>query len=532
VSDEALDLMWALRLEDGSLWGEKAADFQKADAEAIFADHGPRLHFITRPRGGSKTTDIAAVALAWLVMEAPPLANAHVVAANAEQATILIDAAAAFIVRTPELHGLVTVEAERLIGPNGAWVRVLPQSSTGAWGLRDAHLLICDEFAQWENTTRARRVWTAIRSTVQKVPGCRLILLTSAGEPSHWTYPIYERAKKDPMWRVSEAPGPVPWQSPADLEALRRELLPSEYDRLVLNLWTEGEDHAITPEDWAVAAVPCHHVVRAPAGIAGGGWRVAHHDPLQSYIITIDLGLKADATVIVVAHKEWTGTPGESNTVMIVDHLERYVGSRKKHVPVAWVEERLMALAREYHARILADPYQMAGSIQKLRAAGFKIEEFPFTATSVSEIAHALVKAFHNRRITVPDIRDLETELLTVRLKETANGGIRFDHDADKHDDQAVALGIAAATLVGGRSLPLGEAWMIALRQDLAETPAEYERASLLRNWNRIDPQGLLAVTALPSSECRQPRYFAGQCVHCGLTPDQHLPKEEVDATL
>ena len=42
--------------------------------------------------------------------------------------------------------------------PNGAWFEVLAQSDSGAWGLRDAHLLICDEFCQWPDTRGARAV--------------------------------------------------------------------------------------------------------------------------------------------------------------------------------------------------------------------------------------------------------------------------------------------------------------------------------------------------------------------------------------
>ena len=56
MSIHALDLMYALRLEDGSPWGSLATDQQKEDTEQVFAPGVPNLHFITRPRGGSKTT--------------------------------------------------------------------------------------------------------------------------------------------------------------------------------------------------------------------------------------------------------------------------------------------------------------------------------------------------------------------------------------------------------------------------------------------------------------------------------------------
>ncbi len=72
-------------------------------------------------------------------------------------AAILTDAAAGLVARTPALQPLVTVESERVVGPNGAWVRVLTQPDSGAWGLRDAHLLVLDEFAQRPDARGARR---------------------------------------------------------------------------------------------------------------------------------------------------------------------------------------------------------------------------------------------------------------------------------------------------------------------------------------------------------------------------------------
>jgi phage terminase large subunit-like protein len=161
-----LDMLYALVLETGEEWGQVAAPFQLADAEAILGENGPRRHFLTRPRGGSKTTDLAGLALAWLAVAAPPMSRGYVVAANVDQAAILIDAAAGFVARTPALSGTVEVQNEKIIGPEGAWMRVLACSDSGAWGLRDARFLILDEFAQWPETRGAKRVYLAVRTTV------------------------------------------------------------------------------------------------------------------------------------------------------------------------------------------------------------------------------------------------------------------------------------------------------------------------------------------------------------------------------
>lgn len=531
MSERALDLMWALRLESGQTWGELATEVQIADAEAIHSPERPNLHFITRPRGGSKTTDIAALALSWLAIDAPPLANGHVVASNTEQAAILIDAAAAIVARTPELENVIHVENERLIAPNGAWVRVLPQSSSGSWGLRDAHLLICDEFCQWEETRGAKRVWTAMRSTVQKVPGCRLIILSSAGEPSHWSRKIFEAAETDPLWRTSEMPGPVPWQSPEDIAGLKRDLLPSEFERLVLNRWAESEDRAISPEDYEAAVQPSIPFGVAPAGLTGGGHRLRFAQPSVEYIITVDIGIKNDSTVLTVSHKEPINSSIERPIYrLIVDHLERWTGSKKHHVQIDDVKNKIINLSSEYNnARVYADPYQFAGGVQALNLQGVVAIEWPFTATSVGQVATSLVQVFHNRQIYVPESYDLKEELLMVKLRESTPGVTRLFHDKDKHDDQAVAIGMAANLLISSQQVGQGAIWMEMMKDELkkrADSPLDLnprdDLVMFLRSGMFQPPPELSQA-----GNCLTPRYFGPEkvCINCGKTPTDHAQR-------
>ncbi len=398
------DIMYALVLEDGKMWGEVAADFQVADVEAIFSPERPNWHFLTRGRGGSKSSDIAGLCLSWLYADSRTRARGYVVASNVEQAGILIDAAAGFVARSPVLEDRLKVESERLLNTeNGAWIRVLPLSDSGAWGLRDTHFLICDEFAQWPETRGAKRVYSAIRSTVQKTPGCRLILLTSAGEPSHWSKPVLDKAYADPAnWRVNEVPGPVPWQSEEDLAALQRELTPSEYERLVLNRWASADDRAISEDDYE-RAIEREGLVwgHAPVGVKGGGLRLRHPRVGTRYILTVDVGVANDATVIAVSHKEPID-PNErrSPNRVVLDHIDRWQGSKRRRIEVDAVRARVAELAKEYNgASVYGDPDQFVGSLQQLRRHGVRASEWAFTATSVGQVATALVQVFANGQI-------------------------------------------------------------------------------------------------------------------------------------
>jgi hypothetical protein len=429
--------MYGLRVETGDRWGEVARSFQKTDAEAILLNERPAAtwHFLTRARGASKSTDIAGLGLSWLMTDARPLANGHIVAASTNQAAIIIDAAAGFVARTEELEGAIIVESQRIVAPNGAWIRVLAQSDSGSWGLRDAHFLVADEFCQWPDTRGARRVWSALQSAAPKVPNCKLVVMSSAGEPSHWSKEVIDKCSVDKMWRVHEVPGPVPWLSPDELASLRFQLRPSEYDRLVLNLWSEDEDAAIREEDWEAAAQP-YTTLDPQKGV--------------KYIILVDIGVVNDATVMTIMHKEpYDPKAPRGPKRVVVDHVERWRGSKKKPVQIDRVVDWIVEASFRYNrAHAHADPQQFVDGVQRLNRRGVRAKEFKFTASSVGEVASALTSTFRNRQIFIPNTRELKEELLALKLKESSPGVTRLDHTRGGHDDQAVTIGMGCYLLI------------------------------------------------------------------------------------
>lgn len=540
MSDAALDILYGLILGNGKAWGEVAVDQQREDAAAIFTEERPHLHFITRPRGGSKTTDVAGMAIAWLIADAPLMARGYVVAANSEQAAHVIDAAASFRARTPELEGAVSVENEKIIAPGkGAWIRVLSLSDSGAWGLREARFLIADEFCQWPQTRAAKRVYEALRSTVQKEMGCRLVILSSSGEPTHWSRATFDEANREmvhareqnrlPMWRVSEMPGPVPWQDPEEIEQLRNELSPSAYDRLVLNIWSQDEDRAISEEDFEVAARNRFRLShRVPTGLRGYGLRL--HDPMpeQKYLMSVDIGIYNDSTVMCVAHKEPLDPEKPKGLQkVVIDHLERWSGSKKRPVQLQDVEDWIVAHATEYNrARVLADPDQFVGNIQSLNRRGVRAGAFVFGATSVGQVATALVQAFRNRQIEVPDYKSLRDELVSVRLRESAPGVTRLTHDRERgHDDQAVAIGLVCHELLGKYGFGASfRTFMAADREKQVERSTEDRRyfqavADHQRTISRGQERFRLQKEAAQAKCRHMMRPGEPRCLKCGRVP-------------
>jgi len=110
----ALVLLSSLVLENGRRWGEQAKGFQWTDAAEILNEGSLTPYsFLTRPRGGSKTTDLAAIALTVMIAQAPPEARLYALAADRGQGTLLLDAVDGFVKRTPFLNGAVEISAYR-----------------------------------------------------------------------------------------------------------------------------------------------------------------------------------------------------------------------------------------------------------------------------------------------------------------------------------------------------------------------------------------------------------------------------------
>ena len=54
-----------------------------------------------------------------------------------------------------------------------------------------------------------QRCYEAVSSAAVKVPGSRLVVLTTSGEPGHWSRKVLDHALADPgLWRVNEVAGP------------------------------------------------------------------------------------------------------------------------------------------------------------------------------------------------------------------------------------------------------------------------------------------------------------------------------------
>lgn len=444
----ALDLLAGLVIEDGRRWGDAAVAVQWEDARAALDPDGCPYDFLTRARGFSKTSDLAAINVVSMLAEAPAGSRLYGLAADRDQGRLLIDSVAGYVARTPELGGAITVDAYKAATPAGTVLEVLAADAAGAYGLRPFRLTV-DEIAQWPSTPGPRLLWEATTSAMAKTPGSRLTVLTSAGDPAHWSHKILEHAYSDPLWRVHEVAGPPPWADSERLAEQRRRLPESSYLRLFENRWTAAEDRLTSLED-----------LRACVQLDGPLEPVSD----SRYLIGVDLGLKHDRTVAAVCHGERAG----DGVRVVLDRMQVWSGTKARPVDLTAVEEWLLEVGLRFNrAQVVVDPYQAIGMAQRLRRGGLRVQEYAFSQQSVGRLAVALHTAIRDHRLVLPDDPELVDELANVRLRETSPGVLRMDHDADRHDDRAIALALAVQHLAAA-GLGIGEGWLQFYREQTA----------------------------------------------------------------
>jgi phage terminase large subunit-like protein len=435
LTGEALDRLASFVLEDGRRWGEAATNDQWEDAEAILDVESDVLyHYQTRARGYSKTTDLAGIAMAVMLTQVPAGARLYACAADQDQGRLIVDSIDGFCRRTPSLEAAFTIGSAKVTcAANGSTLTVLTADAASAYGLRP-FLTIIDELAVWGQTPEPRRLFEALTTAAPKVNG-RVVIITSAGDPASWAYDVLEHAREDPLWRVHELEGPPPWLDHAQLESQRGLHSASVYARLYENRWVASEDRLTTRAD-VIACTTLSGPLLPTRG--------------TEYALGVDVGITNDRTAICVCHAEPRQEEIEPTLPRIVlDRLVVRTGTPSAPVDLAEVEELVAHLSQTFNwATVVIDPTEAILMAQRLRRRGVPVEKFRFSSASVGELATTLYLLLRNHALALPDEESLFAELVNVRLRETSPNTYRLDHDAGQHDDQAIALALAANHLI------------------------------------------------------------------------------------
>lgn len=488
----ALELLAALPLEDGTRWGERAHDWQLDDARAILdgSPSAPRRHFLLRGRGMSKTTDLAGVTLALLLTDAPAHSTSLVYASDEDQAQLLMEALTGFVHRAGLLGQLHLAARSVTNTATGAELRVETSDGASALGKRP-WLQVVDELAAWPSTLNHRTLWSAIVSAVPKVPGSRLVVITTAGSPSGIGADVWAEAEGSRHWRTARNPGPAPWWSVEDIEATRASLTAAEWSRLIECVWAEADDALTTAEDIAAAIRPGDAVLPPRPGV--------------EYVAALDVGTRRDLTALVVGHAERRQT----GRVVVIDRVLYWrpqdTGGR---VDLAEVEAAVLRVCREYGARLRFDRMQAEQLTANLERAGVRTAEFVFSSAGANRLARRLWGVLRDRALSLPDETEVREEFLAVRMIETGPGTVKLSNPRGTHDDIPTAVGMVVADLlerdttgVGRISVPQGTIGRRGGDHPLARPSAPM--AVQLRNTQRANPRVPLAGLFAPGDGSR-----------------------------
>lgn len=430
------EVLTTLKLEDGRRWIDAAHDWQQEDALAILEGERP-YNFLTRSRGSSKTTDLAAICLSSIAAGDVDRMRCFWFASDSEQAGLAVDAISGFVQRTPSLLDRVQVQTRRVIVPEfGSELAIMAADAAGAWGLTP-HLVVCDELANWNDTDGMRRLWEAVSSAVAKRTGAKLVVLTTPSTPEHFAYRILEAARGSDMWRVTERIGPSPWIGERELGAQRRQLPASKFKQLFMGEWTRSEGSFLEPSEIDAAFIldgPAHTPADMP-------------DVHGPWVAAMDLGVVKDRTVVSIGHLE-----GE---VVVLDRMRVWSPSPDHPVDLGDVERFIVSAHAEFgFQRLLADPWQSLDMCQRLRAQGLEVEEYTFSMASKQRLAATLLSSLRAGNLALYPEEGLREELLGLRLVQGSAGQWSFDHKSGAHDDMAVSLSLMAVGLLEDFSGP------------------------------------------------------------------------------
>lgn len=394
-----------------------------------------RRAYIERPRGHSKTSDMAAQ-IAWILLAARRPINGLAAAADQAQASFLQDSLFRLASSNKEL--LAPLKFVKYCVQNiatGSRLDVISSDVQGSYGaLPD--FVVCDELSHWPRP----EMWYSLVSSAAKKPKCVLVVLTNAGVGRGWQWNVREHARTDRRWHFSSLDGPqAPWITSDWLEEQQALLPQPVYERLWLNKWQHAEGNFLT--------LPEVEACRDPH-------REAQHSgqPHFEYVAAIDYAEKHDFTVGCVCHRE-----GE---MIIVDRMDVVKPTLHSPTQVSWVEDWIRDIAVRFpRVRFIVDEFQLVGTIQKLESM-YPIQRFSFAGGEGNHrIAVALRQLILHQRVRWyadcgavpgPHRNDLETELASLILKHSSSGRLRIDHKSDgqNHDDRAFTLGVACVELL------------------------------------------------------------------------------------
>jgi phage terminase large subunit-like protein len=438
-----------LELDDG--WRQVAG--QEAE--------GPLRGWLERPRGHSKTLDLAVMAT-WCLFASRRQLKGYGAAADQDQAKLLRDAVDRLLRMNPWLGQILRADRFKVTNERtGSTLEILTSDAPTSYGLTP-DFLICDEVVHW----RQRDLWDSLISSAAKRERCMVVVISNAGFMDSWQWEVRGAVCQDESWHFSRLDGPQASWITEDRLAEQRRLLPSiAYRRLWLNEWSTGSGDALSPDDIDRALVLDGPIFRGEPGYV--------------YFGGLDLGLSRDkaALCVVGKHVGWheekprrkrklTRAQRAMIDAGIVDEPEEDEDNEVWHegtgrlklaslhlwsppaqgkICIGSVESTVRDLHKRFGGLMVgADPWQAHHLIQRLKDEGVCIEPVDPTGSNLKSMCSAVLESFSEGLIDLYHHAQLLVDLKSLRVEERSYGcRLTSPRGPSGHGDAATALAIA-----------------------------------------------------------------------------------------
>lgn len=394
--------------------------------------------YLERPRGHSKTTDIATIVIWALVFSTRPL-KGYVYACDKDQAALLRQAIETILRLNPWIAEIltvtkdaVTVTASKHPG-EGGFLRIETSDVASSYGtLPD--FLILEELTHQQGDGS---LFYSCLSSAAKRSNCLLVTISNAGFADSWQWKVREAARTDEAWYFSRLDGPqASWMTPERLAEQRRMLPAVAYLRLWENSWSNSGGDALSPED-------IERAFDKDLGVMTGS---AAERQVWAFYGGVDLGLTRDGSAVVILAFGRHGGPHAGKIRLAHAKVWRPSSAQPK-IDLMEVERQINALDLQFNLeRLAVDPWQAELLARRLemdvgrrsRTARLMnwqrpwIEQVQPTGANLNKIASLVVETFHDGVFRGYEYEPLRRDLLKLRVIEKSYG-IRLESPRDEH---------------------------------------------------------------------------------------------------
>lgn len=408
---------------------------------------------------GSDKTHAIARKLCFMLGWSKRRLNLVACAGDRDQAGLVTTAMIGILQDNPWIAERVEVSSKAAHGYSGSTLEVLPMDAFSGQGIFPDYI-VSEELTHWKYQ-EGRNFWNFILSTVNKRPHCVLEVCTNAGHQGSWQWDERNRIQRSKFWSFYEAPvgPPLPtWMNQEKIDDDSQGMDDGERDRLYRNRWVDpGEERGYLTLEDAERCVD-YSLREQVQGERG-----------QEYFLVIDYGGVRDRCALAVMHT----VKGTDRAV--VDRLDCWQGSHENRIAInddpslplsqkprsveAWIE----TTRKNFRvSTLVVDPNQLEGlAILYERKGLFRVERFEYRGGKANyRMAQLLKTTVQNRKISwspwagllppvlsrrgelIPPEDDTLAKELSKLVIKPMSYGYRFDHEAGRHDDRAVAVGM------------------------------------------------------------------------------------------